>query len=314
MLYKPSVPCRLTRYEVNSAAKQCLVNEAIPELKHHWKSKFDRGVLKLKSSMFLYAEPDVKPLLGLGGDFEKNAELIAELGFDGLELITTGHPNQIDIPRIKKIADRYQLSIPNVAAGLYFVQNGLSLCTNDSSLRKKTIYIVNESLRVAAELNSNFTVGLHQGKVERSYEESFSYLKDSLQQCAKVAEEQGVLIFVEAMNRYLPAMIRTISDGKNIIDAVASTSLKILTDTHHMNIEERSLADSIRQAKGYLAHMHFSDNNRLAPGQGHIDYYKIAEALKDIGYEGYVSAEILPEPDPLTAARQTIELIKSLPY
>ncbi len=268
----------------------------------------------MKSAIFLYAEPDVKPLLGLGGDLEKNARLIAELGFDGLELITTGHPNRIDIRKIKQIADRYHLSIPKLAAGLYFVQHGLSLCTSDSNIRKKTIDNVNEATRIAAELGGNFGLGLHQGKAEGSYEDSFKYLKDSLQQCAKVAEEQGVFILVEPMNRYLPAMLRTISDGKSIIDAVASPSVKILADTHHMNIEERSLPDSIRQAKGYIGHVHFSDSNRLAPGLGHIDYHEIALALKDIGYGGFVSAEILPEPDPLTAATQTIKLIKSLPY
>jgi len=90
--------------------------------------------------------------------------------------------------------------------------------------------------------------------------------------------------------------------------------VKLLADTHHMNIEERSLPESIRQAKGYIAYMHFSDSNRLAPGMGHIDYRAIAEALRDIGYEGFCTAEFIPGPDPLTAARQTMQLMKSLPY
>jgi len=266
----------------------------------------------MKSSIVLSVEPEVKPL-GLGGDFEKNAGLIAELGFDGAEL-SIMNVSQVDTKRIRQTVERYQLVIPAIGSGRYYTQHGLSLSTSDSEIRKKAMDSVKESLKVAAELNSNFIIGVAQGKFERRYEEGFNYLKDCLQDCAKVAEEQGVLILLEAINRYLPAIIRTVREGITMIDEVASPSVKLLVDTHHMNIEEKSITESIRQAKGYLAHIHFSDSNRLAPGQGHIDYYKIAEALRDIGYEGFASAEILPEPDPLTAAKLTIELIKSLPY
>ena len=48
-----------------------------------------------------------------------------------------------------------------------------------------------------------------------------------------------------------------------MIDEVASPSVKLIADTHHMNIEERSITENIRQAKGYLAHVYFSDSNRL---------------------------------------------------
>lgn len=83
-------------------------------------------------------------------------------------------------------------------------------------------------------------------------------------------------------------------------------------DTFHMNIEEQSIYDAIKNARRYLAHFHLADNNRLAPGQGHLDFKKIIKALKEIGYKGFVSAEILPKPDQYTAAKLAIEHIKSL--
>jgi sugar phosphate isomerase/epimerase len=222
--------------------------------------------------------------------------------------------DRVDAKKIRKITERYQLAIPAIGSGRYYVKHGLSLSASDSDIKKKAIDSVEESLRVAAELNSSFIIGVAQGKPETDYEEGFTYLKDSLQECAKVAEGQGVLLLLEPVTRYLPVVINTLRQGIRMIEEVASPSVKLLADTHHMNIEEKSILESIRQAKGYLGHVHFSDSNRLAPGQGHIDFYKIAEALRDIEYEGFVSAEILPEPDPLTAARQTVELIKSLPY
>ena len=266
----------------------------------------------MKSAIVLSVEPEVKPL-GLGGDFEKNAGFIADLGFDGAEL-SIMNVNRVDAKKITKIVERYQLAIPAIGSGRYYAQHGLSLSTSNSEVRKKATESVKESLRVAAELNTHFIIGIAQGKPEASHEEGFTYLKESLQECAKVAEEQGVLVLLEAVTRYLPVVIKTLREGIRMIDEVASPSVKLLADTHHMNIEEKSIAESIRQARGYLAHVHFSDSNRLAPGQGHIDFCEVAEALRDIGYEEFVSAEILPEPDPLTAAKQTIELIKSLPY
>lgn len=267
----------------------------------------------MKTAMMLSIEPDVKPL-GLGGDFEKNVRLIAGLGFNGAEL-TVKNPGQIDARKVRRIAEDNHVIITSMTPGpYYFAQPSLSMSTSDRELRKKAVEGLKKFIRLNGELSSNLVVGIAQGKYDGGYEEGFKWLKDSLQECAKLAEKLGILILVEPINRYRGGVIRTISEGIRIIDELGSPSVKLVADTHHMNIEEKSMTDSIRQAKGYLAHMHFADSNRLAPGQGHIDFYKIAEALRDIGYEGFVSAEILPEPEPETAAKLAIEYMRSLPY
>jgi sugar phosphate isomerase/epimerase len=73
-----------------------------------------------------------------------------------------------------------------------------------------------------------------------------------------------------------------------------------------MNIEEGDIAASLRSAGSRVGHVHFADTNRRAVGLGHLDVGPIAEALREIGYAGYVSAEVLPLPDAATAARQTM--------
>jgi sugar phosphate isomerase/epimerase len=73
-----------------------------------------------------------------------------------------------------------------------------------------------------------------------------------------------------------------------------------------MNLEEADIAAALRLAGPRLGHVHFADSNRRAIGLGHTDLAPIAAALKDIGYAGYVSAEVLPLPDAATAARQTM--------
>jgi len=74
-----------------------------------------------------------------------------------------------------------------------------------------------------------------------------------------------------------------------------------------MNIEEVNLADTLRGVGPHVGHVHFADSNRRAAGMGHTDFGPIVEALTAIGYNGYLSAEVLPLPDSHAAAKQTIE-------
>ena len=74
-----------------------------------------------------------------------------------------------------------------------------------------------------------------------------------------------------------------------------------------MNIEEASIADALRAAGPLVGHVHFVDSNRQAVGCGHLDRVPIMAALRELNYDGYLSAEALPLPDSMTAARQSLE-------
>ena len=96
------------------------------------------------------------------------------------------------------------------------------------------------------------------------------------------------------------------------MDKVNYSNVGLLLDSFHMNIEEPSIYDSIRLAKDRLYHFHLADSNRWYPGAGHIDFPKIIETLNEVNYEGFVSAEILPYPDPDIAAKNTIDYMRKL--
>jgi sugar phosphate isomerase/epimerase len=81
---------------------------------------------------------------------------------------------------------------------------------------------------------------------------------------------------------------------------------RLLADLFHMNIEESDWADSISRAAPLLGHVHFADSNRRAMGMGHTDYKRLVAHLHSSGYEGYLSAEIFPLPNPQEAGRQTL--------
>jgi sugar phosphate isomerase/epimerase len=73
-----------------------------------------------------------------------------------------------------------------------------------------------------------------------------------------------------------------------------------------MNIEETHVADALRAGSTVLGHVHLADSNRRPAGDGHTDFAVVAKALRDVGYNGYISAECLPYPDSDAAAKATI--------
>jgi sugar phosphate isomerase/epimerase len=86
----------------------------------------------------------------------------------------------------------------------------------------------------------------------------------------------------------------------------------LLADLFHANIEEVDIAAAISAAGRHIGHVHFVDSNRRPAGCGHIDYAPIVAALREIGYDGYLSAEALPWPDSEGAARQTMKVFREV--
>jgi 5-keto-L-gluconate epimerase len=82
-----------------------------------------------------------------------------------------------------------------------------------------------------------------------------------------------------------------------------------MPDLFHMNIEDVSFRKVFETGRKYISYVHVADSNRLAPGWGHMPFDEIFEILSDIGYGGYLTAEILPKPDPEQAAAQAAKYL-----
>jgi D-psicose/D-tagatose/L-ribulose 3-epimerase len=65
----------------------------------------------------------------------------------------------------------------------------------------------------------------------------------------------------------------------------------VLVDTFHANIEEKSIPDAYRKAAKYLKHVHTCENDRGAPGSGHVEWREVFAALREIGYDGWLTIE-----------------------
>lgn len=113
----------------------------------------------------------------------------------------------------------------------------------------------------------------------------------SMKEIIKVAEDAGITYCVEAVNRFESCVINTCEEAVAYVDAVGSKNLGVLLDTYHMNIEEKSIGDAIRFAGDKLLGFHTGENNRTAPGRGHLDWDEIFRALAEIGYKHRIVSE-----------------------
>ena len=108
----------------------------------------------------------------------------------------------------------------------------------------------------------------------------------NMKQFAKMAEDNGVVLGMEVLNRYEGYMMNTCAEGLDFIHRVDSPSCKVMLDTFHMNIEEDNMAAAIRLAGKDLCHLHLGEQNRQVPGKGSMPWQEIGQALRDINYQG----------------------------
>lgn len=113
----------------------------------------------------------------------------------------------------------------------------------------------------------------------------------SMREIIKTAENYGVKYCVEAVNRFETCLINTATEALNYTEEIGSPNIGVLLDTYHMNIEENNIGDAIRLVGDKLSSFHTGENNRTAPGRGHIDWNEIFKALSDINYMGRIVSE-----------------------
>ena len=109
---------------------------------------------------------------------------------------------------------------------------------------------------------------------------------ESLKIMGKRAQELGIVLCLEVVNRFDGMILNTAEEAVRFVDEVNCPAVKIHLDTFHMNIEEENMGDAIRKVgKQRLGHFHTGECNRMVPGKGRMPWREIGLALREIGYE-----------------------------
>lgn len=242
------------------------------------------------------------------GDLGTACREAASLGFDGIEIF--GPSGQcVNRAELQQLLGRHRLQLAAVGTGAGMLLHGHTLSNAAAEARERACGFVREIIDFGADFGAPAIVGSMQGQARgaQTREAALEGLTDSLHQLALHAARRGTELLFEPLNRYETDLVRTLSEGMDLVESVGAGNLKLLADLFHMNIEETDPAASIVNSSGIIGHVHFVDSNRRAAGFGHMDYEPIARALTEIGFNGFASAEAFPFPDSAGAALRTID-------
>ncbi len=234
-------------------------------------------------------------------------EQATALGFAAVEIFP---PNAatIDVAAVRSLVGSHHLKVAAVGTGGGWVVEKLTLTHADSAIRHRAREFIRSIIEVAGALGAPAIIGSMQGRWEGAVtrEQALGWLAEALLDLGPQAARHGVPLLYEPLNRYETNLFKRLGDTAAWLRGQKLNNVLLLADLFHMNIEEADSAAALREAGALVGHVHFADSNRHAIGFGQTHVAPIIAALRDIGYQGYLSAEIFPLPDSNAAARQTI--------
>jgi len=229
---------------------------------------------------------------------EENLELLTKVKYEGIEPAAYRqlNPEKIvddEIDDIKNLLESYNLKLAS-AFCLYPPESRL-VSLDSSVLRRNTKYI-KALVEVSSKVDcQTLTFG---GAKQRNIpadipkEKGLQILVELLKEGGKTGKDYGVRIAVEPINRFESNALNRFSEVIEIVRRVECEAVGVTADVYHMDIEETSISNSIREAGDLIWHTHISDSNRDVPGFGKIDFGRTIRILKEIGYDGYLSMEL----------------------
>ncbi|MDX1927791.1 MAG: sugar phosphate isomerase/epimerase family protein [Pirellulaceae bacterium] len=238
---------------------------------------------------------------------EHGCEQAAKLGFDAVEVFPRS-PSEVDVQQLRQLLDRHGLKLAAVGTGAGWLTQQLSLTATEPSVAQRAAEFIRGVIELAGSFGAPAIIGSMQGRIPTAEQRDplFAQLTLAIEMLAEHAERFEVPLLIEPLNRYETNVFTDMLTTASWIGALKTKNVRILADMFHMNIEEADMAASVRQFGHLIGHVHFADSNRRAIGLGHTDAGAVIQALKSVGYSGYLSAEVFPLPDAITAAQQTI--------
>jgi D-psicose/D-tagatose/L-ribulose 3-epimerase len=172
------------------------------------------------------------------------------------------------------------------------------LIHGDRAIRENGMEYIRACIRANEAIGAGNLVGPIYSAVGRVWQSTADerardtdLLVENLRELARFAADHGVTLGVEPLNRFETSFINLAEQVVPVVDRVDHPACRVMLDTFHMNIEERSLGDAIRLAGPRLCHLHACENDRGAPGSGHVPWRDVDVALREIGYDGPVVIE-----------------------
>ena len=241
--------------------------------------------MKIGMCMFLWTT-------SVGRKHEKLLRDIRQTGFDGVEIpIFEGKPD--DYRRLGDLLDRIGLERTAVSA---MGDPAMNLISPDATTRRRGIDYMKWAIDCAEALGAktlsgplHSTLGQFSGNGPTAAELTRSV--SSQRAIGDHAGKHGVTIGLEALNRFECYLVNTMDDLAAHIDAIGHPNIRAMYDTFHSNIEEADPIGAFTRNRDRIVHVHISENDRGVPGRGNIPWAETFKALRENGYDGWLTIE-----------------------
>lgn len=245
--------------------------------------------------------------LPLAGDFVACIRRAHDMGYDAVE-IHTPDPDTLDVHALQSVCAELNMFIATLGTGMIYGKYGLHLMDEDEERQKTIVSMVKHYIDIAESIGSKVTIGSIKGNVPKGAdrEKCLSIMGKCMQQISAYAVQKNVFVLLEATNHFENNVLNTGKELHDFIEKYKLKNVQALIDSFHVNIEEREIRGSLRDAGEYLGHIHFGDNTRWYPGSGAFNFAEFCRGIREIGYDGVVSVEVFPLPDGETAAKESI--------
>ena len=242
--------------------------------------------MRYGASTFVWVSPFSNKALDL-------VDRVKEFGFDLIE-ICIEDPSTIDPSAIRARAERVGIDV--TVCGAFGSDRDLS--SEDEFVRKTGLSYLHRCIDFAQDLGSPFVSGPMYAAVgntrllpEDARRAQWGRSVSGLKEAASYAAERSVKLAIEPLNRFETDLVNTVDQGMKMVDDVGAENVGLLLDTFHMNIEEKNIPAAIARAAGKIVEFHACSNDRGTPGEDHLPWKAIVEALGGARYEGPIVIE-----------------------
>lgn len=213
---------------------------------------------------------------------------IKEMGFDGAELARFSFHDCPAAP-IRRALEANQLEATFCTA----LTGQLSLANEHAP---QALTFLKDAIHWASEVGAKVMAGPFCSAVgylpgRRRTPDEWQRAIDGLQSLTPTLEETAMTLAVEPLNRFETFFLNTAEDARALCSAVNHPQVGILFDTFHANIEEKNLAPALETVGPYLKHIHSCENDRGAPGSGHVQWTDLFPTLAKLGYNEWLVIE-----------------------
>ncbi len=215
-------------------------------------------------------------------------QLLKEAGFEGVELIS---PNQLDLQEVLAARDKTGLVIHGVSGGRHWQE---PLSDPDPKVVERGLAAIQQEF-LDCKAYGGTTVLVVPAIVNKkvSYRDAYARSQENIRKLIPYAEQAGIKIAIEEVwNKFLLSPV----EFARYLDEFSSPWVGAYFDVGNV-VEYGYPEEWIRELGKRILKIHIKEYAKpkrfdYKLGEGEIDWAAVHQALVDVGYEGWISAEV----------------------